>query len=941
MTKFNPLNHPILLSYPLRLTSIDGVAYAPLAMVLIDLLRPGVFVELGTTNGVLYCSFCQAVRELNLDCRCYGISLCGERERDDSSGADVFEELKEHHDALYERFSCLTQNTSDAALQDFGEKSIDLLHLESASSYESVKQTLESWLPKMSDRGVIVLGKTNFHDPGFDVWKLWKEIKAVHPYFEFAHQGGLGVLSVGTCVPDGLRPLVEATAPEASLIREFFSQLGERLRTRVENKPLNDGLRSRVKDLCLQLQEKKDELAEKESTIKSLIDELGVAEKETEKSRWEANQLSAGLNQMSAGLNQMSARLNYLSDKESRLNDILNSRAWRWVSRYGRIKNRFITPAYQLIRPVPEEVPAQPASTDEYRKWVDEYDKLTDSDRQAIRARIETLEYQPLISVIMPVYDVDEKWLRAAIESVRRQIYPNWELCIADDASHKPHVRTVLEEYTVMDSRIKVVFRQQNGHISAASNSALELTNGEFMALLDHDDEIPEHALYMVVDELNSHPETDLIYSDEDKIGEQGERCGPHFKPEYSPDLLYSYNMISHLGVYRTSIVKKIGGFREGYEGSQDYDLALRVIEQIPANHIRHIPHVLYHWRAIPGSVAMDPYQKEYAHEAARNAIRSHLKRTEVPAFVTQGHGFYHRVTYPVPTPAPLVSFIMGTRDRVDLLRSAVGGLLEQTYYQPVELVIVDNQSHDPATLAFLREIEKDERVKVINYDAPFNFAAINNLGVKQSKGEIVCLINNDIKVISPDWLREMVSHALRPEIGAVGAKLYYPNNRVQHAGIVLGISGIAEHAHRRFSREIVGYVARTHVSQNFSAVTGACMVLRRQVFDEVNGLDEVNLPIAFNDIDFCLRLQERGYRILWTPYAELYHVESASRGFGDIQRISRRFRNEISYMNMKWGHVIANDPYYSPNLTVKSGDFSLAFPPRAPKPWLQSNSQR
>jgi len=930
MIKFNPLNHPILLSHPLLPESTDQVAFAPLAMVLIDLLRPRAFVELGGGNGFLYCSFCQAVRELQLDCRCFRISPEGKQ---DDSGGKSFAEMKEHHDAFYHGFSSLIQNNFDSALPQFKEKSIDLLHLENAQSYEAVKQIIEVWLPKMSDRGVMILGNTNLYDSGFDVWRLWKEIKARHPHFEFAQQGGLGVFAVGNNVPAGLQALLQASDAEASLIREFFSQTGERLGSRLQNNLSDNGLQSRVKDLSLQLQGKKDELAEKESTIKALIEELGLAEKEAEKARWDANQFSAGMN-------QMSVRINYLSDKESRLNDILNSRAWRWVCHYGRFKNRFITPAYRLIKPAPaEEISAKPTSTDEYRKWIDEYDTLSDSDRQAIRARIESFEYQPLMSVIMPVYDVDEKWLRAAIESVRRQLYANWELCIADDASHKPHVRATLEEYMAKDPRIKVVFRQQNGHISAASNSALELTNGDFAVLLDHDDEIPEHALYMVVEELNAHPETDLIYSDEDKIGEQDERCGPHFKPEYSPDLLFSYNMISHLGVYRTSILKKIGGFREGFEGSQDYDLALRVIEQIPASHIRHIPHVLYHWRAIPGSVAMDPYQKEYAHEAARNAIRSHLKRMEIPAFVTQGHGFYHRVTYPVPNPAPLVSFIMGTRDRVDLLRSAVAGCLEQTYYQPVELIIVNNQSNDPATLAYLREIEKDPRVKVVNYDAPFNYAAINNLGVKESKGEIVCLINNDIKVISPDWLREMVSHALRPEIGAVGAKLYYPNNKVQHAGIILGVSGIAEHAHRRFSREIVGYVARTHVIQNFSAVTGACIVLRRKVFDEVSGMDETNLAVAFNDIDFCLRIQERGYRILWTPYAELYHLESATRGFGDIQRISRRFRNEIRYMNTKWGHVIANDPYYSPNLTVKSGDFSLAFPPRAPKPWLNQKA--
>lgn len=688
-----------------------------------------------------------------------------------------------------------------------------------------------------------------------------------------------------------------------------------------------------MREMSSQLQEKKDELAEKDSTIKLLVNELGAAEKEAEKLRWEATQLQAALT-------QLSARFDYLSDKERRLNDILNSRAWRWVSRYGRIKNRFITPAYLKFKPAPEPT-ANPASPDEYGKWVDEYDTLTQSDRKAIHARIEGLAYKPLISLIMPVYEVDENWLRAAIDSVSRQLYSNWELCIADDGSQKPHVRTVLEEYAAQDPRIKVVFRPEQGHISAASNSALELTTGEFVVLLDHDDVIPDHALYLVVEELNVHPEADLIYSDEDKICEEGSRCGPHFKPEYSPDLLYSYNMISHLGVYRASIMKKIGGFREGYEGSQDYDLALRVIEQIPANHIRHIPYVLYHWRAIPGSVAMDPTQKEYAHDAARKAIRSHLKRMQIPAFVTQGHGYYHRVTYPVPTPAPLVSVIMGTRDRVDLLRPAVDGILEQTYYQPVELIIVDNQSHDPATLAYLREIEKDARVKVISYDAPFNFAAINNLGVKHSTGEIICLINNDIRVISPDWLREMVSHALRPEIGVVGAKLYYPNNRVQHAGIILGVSGIAEHAHRRLPREIVGYVARTHVLQNFSAVTGACMVIRRQVFDEVDGLDEVNLPVAFNDIDFCLRLQVRGYRVLWTPYAELYHVESASRGFGDIQRISRRFRDEIRYMNDTWPHVIEKDPYYNQNLTAESGDFSLAFPPRVEKPWRESKSRR
>ncbi|MDX6305174.1 MAG: hypothetical protein QOI77_2143, partial [Blastocatellia bacterium] len=454
MIKFNPLNHPILLSHPLLPEPTDRVAYAPLAMALIDLLRPSVFVELGTANGFLYCSFCQAVRDLLLDCRCFRVSP--EDQHDNSDGQKAFADMKEHHDDFYHGFSRLIQSNFDSALPQFEEKSIDLLHLEHARSYEAAKQIIGAWLPKMSDRGVIILGNTNLYDAGFDVWKLWKEITARHPHFEFAQQGGLGVFAVGPNVPAGLQPLLAASDGEASLIREFFRQLGERLGSRLQNSPLDDGLQSRVKDLSLELQGKKDELAEKESTVKTLIEELGLAEKEAEKARWDANQFSAGMN-------QMSVRISYLSDKESRLNDILNSRAWRWVCHYGRFKNRFITPAYRLIKPAPaEEISTKPTSTDEYRKWIDEYDTLSDSDRQAIRARIEAFKNQPLMSVIMPVYDVDEKWLRAAIESVRRQLYSNWELCIADDASHKPHVRATLEEYMAKDPRIKVVFRNQN-----------------------------------------------------------------------------------------------------------------------------------------------------------------------------------------------------------------------------------------------------------------------------------------------------------------------------------------------------------------------------------------------------------------------------------------------------------------------------------------------
>jgi GT2 family glycosyltransferase len=595
---------------------------------------------------------------------------------------------------------------------------------------------------------------------------------------------------------------------------------------------------------------------------------------------------------------------------------------------------------WKAVRGKVREILAVKRRERNYVTWMTRYDTLTEADRQAIAIRISQLSYQPLISVIMPVYNVDETWLRLAIESVCRQLYPHWELCIADDKSDKPHVRSVLEEYSRKDKRIRVVYRETRGHISAASNSAIELTHGEFIALLDHDDELSEHALYMVAEELNAFPYADLIFSDEDKLNQHGARFEPHFKPDRNPDLLYSYNCISHLGVYRTEIVTKIGGFRQGYEGSQDYDLALRVIEQIQPDHIRHIPHVLYHWRQIAGSLSIGASEKEYAHEAARDAIRSHFQRTGIKATVAEGYESFHRVIYPVPDPAPLVSVIIATRDHPELLSQTVAGVLNETDYAPLEIVIVDNLSKNTATLSYLNEIQKDPRVKVVKYADTFNYSAINNLGFRESSGEVIALLNNDIKVISPGWLKEMVSHALRPGIGAVGAKLLYPDDTVQHAGIILGVRGVASHAHKLILRNSPGYFSRAMLIQNLSAVTGACMVLRREVFEELGGLDEVNLTVALNDVDFCMRLLENNYRIVWTPYAELYHLESASRGRDDTPENAARFSKEIEYMRRAWEDRLNSDPCYSQNLTLDREDFSLAMPPRVLKPWKTSPSR-
>ena len=571
----------------------------------------------------------------------------------------------------------------------------------------------------------------------------------------------------------------------------------------------------------------------------------------------------------------------------------------------------------------------------DYAEWIRLYDTIGDGDRMAIVGAIGAMTDPPLISVIMPVYETPEPYLRAAIDSVLRQLYPHWELCIADDASTSPHIRQALEHYRAIDSRIKVSYRRKNGHISAASNSALALAEGGFIALLDHDDVLPEHALYMVAAVLEANPKIDLIYTDSDNIDINGQRFGAYFKSDWNPDLMLSQNMFCHLGVYRRSLIEKVGGFRSEYDGSQDHDLVLRIQRLTTPDRIHHIPHILYHWRAIPGSAALRPEEKAYTMERARQAITDHLAECGIIAEVLPSScPMFHRVRYALPEPVPKVTIVIPTRDRVDLLCICIEGLLRRTDYPNIEILIVDNRSQERATRAYFAQLTTDSRIRILSYDAPFNFSAINNFAVAQATGSILCLLNNDTEVINRDWLTEMVSQAVRTGVGAVGALLYYPDDRFQHSGVVLGIGGVAGHIHHGLGRGQFGYFGRAAVVQNLSAVTGACLVMRKTVFEEVGGLNEKDLSIAFNDIDLCLRVREAGYRIVWTPHAELYHHESASRGPDTDPDKVDRFMAEERYMKRRWKHILQTDPYYNPNLTLNGADFGLAFPPRVQKPW-------
>ena len=585
---------------------------------------------------------------------------------------------------------------------------------------------------------------------------------------------------------------------------------------------------------------------------------------------------------------------------------------------------RLIWSAKSLL-PTPPSISIQePAQSNEpaYQKWLDRHYPNPQKLNKLADACIK-LSYKPLISVIVPVYNPDPEFLRQAIASVQAQVYPNWELCLADDLS-KPYVREILKEYQQQDSRIKVVLRATNGHISRASNSALELATGEYIALLDHDDLLAPHALSSVVELLNRHPQADFIYSDEDKVNAQNIHCDPYFKPDWCPDTFLSRMYTCHLGVYRRSLVEEVGNFRTGFEGSQDYDLVLRVTEK--TEEIYHISDVLYHWRIHSQSTAAFADAKTYAFDAGQKAIAEALTRRQEPGQVIPKPQFpgVYTVRYQIEE-YKLVSIIIPTKDLADTLDTCLKSIFNQTTYPNFEVVVIDNGSTEAETARCLSDwqSQEPERFSVYAYDIPFNYSQINNYAVSKASGDYLLFLNNDTEVISADWIEAMVEQAQRESIGAVGGLLLYPDDTIQHAGVILGLFDLAGHGHQNFEASEPGYISQIVSTNNYSAVTAACLMCRRDVFEEVGGF-ETKLAIAFNDIDFCLKLIEHGYRNIYLPHVVLYHYESKSRGYEDNAEKQARFAKEVVYMQQKWQQICDRDPCYNPNLTRNHVDYRL-----------------
>jgi glycosyltransferase involved in cell wall biosynthesis len=1090
--------------------------HAPFAFWLIDALRPRVFVELGIHGGYSYFAFCQAVRRLRLDTRCFAVDLWKGDEHAGFYGKEVYERVRKRNEQLYSKFSTLIRSSFKDALSRFDDATIDLLHIDGRHFYEDVKEDFENWRRKLSDRAVVLFHDTNVREKNFGVLRFWEELSGQYPHFEFLHGHGLGVLGVGSDLPPPVRALFAAGQNESATaaVRNAYSQLGlvpslqfssqtdaaqimllsgnladtekraQALAAQV--KVLSGNLadtEKRAQALAAQVKVLSGNLADAENRAAVLARLLEQRSSEVASAQNRATELDKALEARSAELaavrihatelaTQAAAQNEELQSIKNELQSIKNSARWRlasavgtlgrkapWLTRAGRRVFRLLRrivalrprrqrpqdqPERQLIlssglfdpewycqtypdvhstgvdpamhylrhgapegrdpnplfssgwylRHYPDVKTAQlnplvhyvrhgaaegrspgplfdaawylerypdvrdaglnplahylqygategrerRAVTDDpcrsYQYWIETYDTLSPHEVEMIRRSAEYLPKRPLISIVMPVYNSDLALLEKAVNSVRAQIYSNWELCISDDASTLPQVRDALERYAREDERIRVVFRQTNGHISANSNTALSLATGEFVALLDADDELSPTALFWIAEEISRHPDADLIYSDEDKLDAGGRRVDPYFKPDWNPALMLSQNAFSHLGVFRRSLLTRVDGFRAGFEGSQDHDLVLRCAEQTTQEKIRHVPRVLYHWRAVAGSTASREgiKAKPYAWEAGARAIEEHLQRSGTPATVTRALNQFYQVEYKAAATPPKVSIVVPSAFTKELVCQCISGLLRRTKYKNFEILLAISESTAIKNRKHLTALASDPRVRVLKYkNQLFNYSAINNWAIKQSSAPIICLLNDDIDVITPEWLDRLVARVQLPEVGACGALLYYPDGTIQHAGVILGVRGIAGHAYLSLPKGSPGYFGRAALEQDLSCVTAACMVLRREAFDAAGGFNE-DLAIAFNDVDLCVRLRQAGWRIIWTPTAELYHSESVSIGHHNSPERAASFKREIKLMRDTWADVLDNDPFYNPNLSLTSVYSDLAVPPRIAK---------
>ena len=588
-----------------------------------------------------------------------------------------------------------------------------------------------------------------------------------------------------------------------------------------------------------------------------------------------------------------------------KLNPYTIQKGFRYLKHYGpkefwiRLHERF----------EPEEVP--------YGPW---YEAYIPDKAELEKQKKHKFAYTPRISVAVPAFRTPEIFLRQMIQSLLDQTYPNWELCIANGSPDDTEMTAILKEYASADRRICVRDLGENLGIAGNTNAALTMASGEFVGLLDHDDLLAPNALYEIVKKLNEDRELDAVYTDEDKVTtDLSEHFQPHLKPDFNLDLLRSNNYICHFFVVRKTIVDKVGGFRQEFDGAQDHDFIFRCVEEA-SGRVGHVPEIVYHWRTHKASTADNPASKMYAFDAGKRAIEAHLKRVGVEGEVshTPDLGFF-RVKYPVHG-EPMVSIIIPNKDEKESLQECIESIREKTEYQNYEILIIENNSTSEEIFHYYKELSRDPKIRLLRWKKEFNYSAINNYGVRHAKGDYLLFLNNDVTVITPGWIKEMLGVCQRREVGAVGVK----DNTIQHAGCVIGIGGIAGHMFVDMPANRTGYLHKASILQDMSAVTAACMMMKRSAFEEAGGFTE-KLSVAFNDVDLCLKVRKNGSLIVYDPYVQLYHMESKTRGAEDSEAKVRRFQEEIEYMRCQWIDILRKgDPYYNKNLSLTKWNYSL-----------------
>ncbi|MDD1005304.1 glycosyltransferase [Pseudomonas sp. TNT2022 ID642] len=896
--------------------------HIPFAFTLIEKVKPKIFVELGTHYGDSYCAFCQAIQKTELDCQAYAVDTWQGDEHAGHYGQDVLNQLRARHDVPYSSFSRLLRETFDDAAQHFAPKSVDLLHIDGLHSYEAVKNDWDTWLPLLSDKAIVIFHDVNVRENGFGVWKLFEEIEVNYPTFRFDHAHGLGVVAAGKDVPDELKFLFELSDTDKVSIREFYKELGFAV---VNERKLVDALHIQNHNVEQSAQEKaqlSDQLAEQKSLTdeqESVSDDLRNKIAELDCELQSRNQeLQARNHELHAILNSKSWRAVAIVHKKVRQARKLRTLARKVVAAKNKVGGwrNFCTRIQRIlksggIRALKEAARAQLKSPEAERGATRDILKdRQDSRFKEIESRFlmqsnESFDFGIKISLIMPVYKVPDDLLKAAIESVIGQSYINWELCIADDCSQSPSLNSLLESYVQRDKRIKYVQLEKNSGIAAASNQALSLATGAYIALLDNDDVLTNDALFWIASTIKADPALDMLYSDECKIDEKGTVQEIFNKPDWSPSLLLNCMYTGHLSAYRKALVDEVGGFRSEFDFSQDYDLALRITER--TDKIYHIEEVLYGWRAIASSGAAGG--KPYARESNIRALQAAGDRRgwkgtalALPAA--------NRFKFALDDASDLVSIVIPS-DNEKNISDSLESIGKSTTWSNYEILVVTNSSVCDA----LEPRYPSEHIKFVRYDLPYSFSDKCNQGAKAAIGKFLVFFNDDVRVQTSEWVETLVEVLELPGVGIAGPKLVYESNTIQHAGMVTGVRRLLGTAFHCLPEDTNAHYNFAQSVREVSLICGACLAIRKDVFEQIDGFDAVNAPINHSDVDLCFKVRELGYSCVYTPHSTLTHIGHMSLASVDaIEKVSAPKKKDKAdiYILRRWANYLGRDPFYT-----------------------------